>query len=89
MSKEFVDKLQINRGLQFPETNENLNGFMPNLNNENSRNNEANLVNSRGFRGLDNNIRPFNDVSSHNFHSTQSTNENLIHQVFIEIKNQI
>ena len=58
MTKEFVEKMQINRGLQFPIHDGNFSGFTSNINNGYPSNNETNMMNGRGFGGIDNNIRP-------------------------------
>ena len=56
MTKEFVEKMQINRGLQFPIHDGNFSGFTSNINNGYPSSNETNMMNDRGFGGLDNNI---------------------------------
>ena len=78
MTKEFVEKMQIKIGLQFPETDENISGLTLNSNNVYPSNN-TNIINSRGFDGLDHNIRPFNDVrvTSTNAPHLESKYENL------------
>ena len=62
VTKEFVEKMQINRGLQFPIHDGNFSGFTSNINNGYPSSNETNMMNDRGFGGLDNNIWPSNDV---------------------------
>ena len=83
MTKEFVEKMQINRGLQFPMHDGNFSGFTSNINNRNPNNNETNMMNGRGFGGFDNDIRPSNDVRLANNYVPhfQSKNENLTSQV--------